>query len=404
MLLMYFNVSMTILDKTRKYATREVFIGSFIYMYMKKFIYMDAASTTPLSKTVVEKMRPFFSQKYGNPGSPHALGEQASSAMTAAREQLARAIGARAWELTFTSGGTEANNLAIQGIAAAHPERRKIIVSALEHSSVWEVALHLKAQGYEILIAPVTCQGIVDYAFLEREIDKKTLLVSIMHVNNEIGTIQDIARIGSLCRRKGAYFHTDAVQSFGKLALDVRKMHIDLLTASAHKIGGPKGIGFLYVRENIRVEPIIRGGGQERGVRGGTENVAGIVGFASAYTGMQRLNFAHIRKSRDALLKELEALGGTLNGAREERIHTNINLSFAGVDAEMLVAKLSHSGIYCSTRSACLSKQKKENRVLRAIGLNKEQAESSVRLTLCRPLSSSEHHFVVRTFGRFLNR
>jgi len=369
-------------------------------MYMKP-IYLDNAATTPVYPAVVNAMQPYFTRIFGNPSSPHALGEAAQKEMQDARRMLAKGIGAQPWEIVFTSGGTEANNLAIQGITRTtrtNSARKKIIISAIEHSSVWEPVELLKNQGYKTVIVPVTREGIVKYDVLEHEIDANTLLVSIMYINNEIGTIQDIARIGALCHAKGAYFHTDAVQSFGKLPIDVKKFNIDLMSASAHKIGGSKGIGLLYIRENIPLQPLIVGGEQEKGIRGGTENVAGIVGFAKANEITKKLPVAKVKSSRDKLLQELEKLGGIPNTPHEQCIYTAINIHFPNVDADLLVMKLSHLGVYCSTRSACLSKQKEENRILGALGLSKSIQKSSLRLTLHAPLTRYEQGQVVRAF------
>ena len=368
-----------------------------------KPIYLDNAATTPAYPEVIIAMQPYFTKIYGNPSSPHALGETAQKAMQDARRMLAKEIGAQPWEIVFTSGGTEANNLVISGITRAASAKKKIIISAIEHSSVWEPVELLKNKGYTVIIVPVTSRGIVKYDVLEREIDAKTLLVSIMHVNNEIGTIQDIVRIGTLCHAKGAYFHTDAVQSFGKLPIDVKKSNIDFLSASAHKIGGPKGVGLFYVRENLSIQPLIVGGGQERGVRGGTENVAGIVGFAKANEITKKLPVMKVKISRDNLLQELEKLGGIPNSSREQCIYTTINIHFPSVDADLLVMKLSHLGVYCSTRSACLSKQKKENRILSALELSKAVQKSSLRLTLHTPLTLLEQKQVLSAFQTSLS-
>lgn len=348
-------------------------------------------------------MQPYFTKIFGNPSSPHALGETAQKAMQDARSKLADGIGAKPWEIVFTSGGTEANNLAIQGITKAKSVKKKIIISAIEHSSVLEPAELLKNQGYNVVIIPVRREGIVNYDVLENEIDADTLLVSIMHVNNEIGTIQNIARIGVLCHTKGAYFHTDAVQSFGKLPIDVKRLKIDLMSASAHKIGGPKGIGLLYMREDIHLQPMIIGGNQERGIRGGTENVAGIIGFAKANEITKKLPVAKVQASRDKLLHELEKLRGIPNSSSENCIYTTINIHFPDVDADLLVMKLSHLGVHCSTRSACLSKQKKENRILGALGLSKAAQKSSLRLTLHTPLTAHEQKQAVRAFQTALS-
>jgi cysteine desulfurase len=367
-------------------------------------VYLDNAATTPVLPEVVQAMQLFFTKHYGNPSSPHTLGEEAEKEMQNARTVLARTIGAKPEEIVFTSGGTEANNLAVLGLAAAKKDKKKIVVSAIEHSSVWEPAMSLKERGYDVVVVPVTAEGIVEYAALERAIDEKTLLVSVMHVNNEIGTIQDIRAIGELCRKRGAHFHTDAVQSFGKLLIDVRKNNIDLLTASAHKLGGPKGIGFLYLRSGIKVQPRLIGGGQERGIRAGTENVAGIIGFAVAVEKEKNVSNTAVKKSRDELLLELEKLGGVLNGAREEIIQTHCNVAFPSFDAELLVQKLSQRGVYCSTRSACLSKQQKENRVLQALGLPRQRQESSIRLSLHKPLTNAELRKVIRAFREALRK
>ena len=365
-------------------------------------VYLDNAATTPVHPRVFRAMKPFFTETFGNPSSPHAFGEYAATAVYKSRETLARALGAKPWELIFTSGGSEANNLALRGICTTGLNKKKVIISAIEHSSVWEPLESLRNEGYEVVVAPVDSEGLVDIVAFEKMLDAQTILVSIMHVNNEIGTIQNIARIGALCQKNGVIFHTDAVQSFGKLSFDVNTSRIDLLTASAHKIGGPKGIGFLYIREGIPLRPLILGGGQERGLRGGTENVSGIVGFAAAYEVSQDMPFAKIQKSSDALLHDLAGLGGLLNGSHEQRVHAIINIVFPGIDAELLVAKLSRRGIYCSTRSACLSKQQKEHRVLKAIGLSETLRESSVRLTLHMPLTLAEHAYVVRAFRKAL--
>ncbi len=361
-------------------------------------IYLDHAATTPVHPAVIKAMLPYFAREFGNPSSPHAMGESAAEAVNEARAALARTIGAQPHELFFTSGGTEANNLALRGALGTESSKKKLVISAIEHSSIWDVAEHLKSEGYQIAVVPVDCDGLIQYAALERAIDTSTALVSIMHVNNEVGTIQNLARIGALCKRVGALFHTDAVQGFGKIPLKPGQMNVDLLTASAHKIGGPKGIGFLYARAGVDLQPLLIGGGQERGLRSGTENVPGIVGLARAAQLMNGHLHSRTRTSAEQLLCALENLGGMLHGSKVDRIPSIMNLSFADIDAEVLVQKLSRRGVYCSTRSACLSKQHRENRVLEALGIPRREREQSIRISLGRPLTSRELAAIVRAF------
>ena len=354
-----------------------------------KPLYLDAASTTPVFPAVVKAMMPFFSQTYGNPSSPHTLGEQALKALNDARTRLARELHAKPQEIIFTSGATESNNLALFGLAH-HSKKKKIIVSSIEHASMRAPCDYLRSWGYTIVTLPVNSEGFVDCARLEKEIDDATLLVSVMHANNVVGTLQDIGTIGKLCRKKNILFHTDAAQSFGKHAIDVRAMNVDLLSASAHKIGGPKGVGLLYVREGINLGTVMFGGGQERGIRSGTENVAGAVGFATAIAEVKKKDWKKISRCRDTLMQELEKMGGVVNGSRVYRLANNVHVSFPPVDSEMLVTRLSQKGIYVSTGSACESRGDKEDYVLRALGLGKKEIEGSIRISLWDALSQNE--------------
>lgn len=354
-----------------------------------KALYLDAASTTPVFPSVVQAMKSLFIERYGNPSSPHAMGDDALKTLTHARTLLAKEINARPHEVIFTSGATESNNLALFGLAH-NAKKKKIIMSAIEHASIREPCEYLRSWGYTIVTLPVNAHGFIDLPRLEKEIDSDTFLVSIMHANNVVGTLQDIASIGALCRKKGVVFHTDAAQSFGKLKIDVRAMQIDLLSASAHKIGGPKGIGLLYVREGLSLGPVQFGGGQERGVRSGTENVAGAVGFSKALEEVKKKDWTRISRCRDALMNELEKIGGVINGSRIYRLANNVHVSFPGVDADMLVTRLSHKGIYVSTGSACESRGEKDDHVLRALGLGKKEIEGSIRISLWDALSSAD--------------
>jgi cysteine desulfurase len=357
---------------------------------MKEVIYLDNASTTPCYKEVVKVMNEVMLNNFGNPSSSHALGENARDLLIEAKRTISKEINSKPFEVIFTSGATESNNIAIRSLALAYPKRKKIIISAIEHSSIYEVCEYLREKGYQIVHIPVDKEGFVDLIKLENEIDDSTLLVSIMHANNEIGVIQDISAIGEICRAKKALFHTDAVQSFTKDKIDVQTMKIDLLSASGHKIGGPKGIGFLYVREDVNLVPIIFGGDQEKGLRGGTENVAGIVGFSKAVEITKKIDQKQIKEIRNIFIEKLEKMGCKINGSKNKRLANNINAIFPKKDSETIVSKLSDKGIMCSTRSACLSKQKKENRVLSALGLSKEESNSSVRFSISEKTSEKE--------------
>lgn len=368
----------------------------------RRTIYLDNAATTLVYKEVVEEMESYLTEEFGNPSSPHALGERALEEMNNARKKFAAEIWAKEKEIIFVSGGTEANNTALLGTVPEKMGKNKIFVSAIEHSSVYEVAQYLKSIEYDVREIPVDKDGLIDLDRLGNAIDDKTLLVSVMQVNNEIGVIQNIKAVGEFCKKKGALFHTDAVQSFGKERINVREMNIDLLSASAHKIGGPKGIGFLYAREGVEIKPLIMGGGQEAGRRGGTENVSGIVGFSKALKIIKKIDKEKVRKLRNYLISKLEKIGGKINGSKERRIYNNVNVSFPGTDAERLVLYLSQKGIMCSTRSACLSKQQKENRVLRALGLNEEEIRSSLRLVLNEFITKNDINFVVEEIRKFL--
>ncbi|MDO8460250.1 MAG: cysteine desulfurase family protein [Nanoarchaeota archaeon] len=367
-------------------------------------LYLDNAATTKVSKEVVKEMEKYFTEEYGNPSSLHELGENANKVLNKAREVIAKEIGAKAWEIIFTSGGTESDNLAIQGLARAYLKKKKIVVSSIEHSAVLETCEFLKTSGYEIIKIPVDCGGCVKIDVLHDVLNKHAkdvLVVSIIHVNNIIGTIQNIEEIGKICRKKEVLFHTDAVQSFGKLNIDVGKMNIDLLSASGHKIGGPKGVGCLYVREGVKISPVIFGGGQERGIRNGTENVPAIIGFAKALSLSKKINKENIRKLRDKLIANLEKIGGKINGSKKNRIYNNVHVSFSGIESDSLVVFLSQRGIYVSAGSACDSKKEKEDHVLRAIGVKDKDVLGSIRITLNENLSERDIEFVIKEIKRF---
>jgi len=341
-------------------------------------IYLDNASTTPLDKEVIKAMLPFLKEKFGNPSSPHSLGHEAKQAIEKARNQVSSLINAEPEEIIFTSGGTEANNLALKCFQA-----EKIVTSSIEHHAVLEVA---KASGKQVVIIPVDAEGIININELKSKIAPNSL-ASIMHVNNEVGAIQPIEEISKLCKQAGAIFHTDAVQSFGKLNIDVKKLGIDMLSASSHKINGPKGIGFLYIRKDLKskLNPLLHGGGQEFGLRSGTENVAGIVGFGKAAELSKKkiMQAGKLKELRDYFIKEmLKIPGAKLNGSFEKRIFNNANFTIKDIEGEALVLMLNQSKIYCSTGSACSSLGHKSSHVLKAMGLSDEEIHSSVRFSL----------------------
>jgi len=344
-----------------------------------KEIYLDNAATTKTYNETTAEIEKCLKEDYGNPSSVHELGEKARKTIDKARKEIAREINAKAEEIIFTSGATESNNMAIFGLAKANPNKKTIVISEIEHPSLIEPCNELEKRGYNI-IKIETEDGIVNINELKRVLDayKDILLVSVMHVNNIIGTIQPIYEIASLCNQKRILFHTDAVQSFGKLSIDVSK-GIDLLSASGHKIGALKGIGFIYAKKGVKIEPLIYGGGQERGLRSGTENVPGIIGFASALNEVKKINKEKIKKLRDKLMIGLEKIGGKINGSREKRIYNNVNVSFLA-DSDMIVQYLSNKGIYVSSGSACESKKEKADKYFGGVRivLNEETTEQDI--------------------------
>ncbi len=364
----------------------------------KKIIYLDDAATTCVCDEIISEMNYIHKLNYGNPSSPHEMGERALEIVNGAREKIAREIGAKAWEIVFTSGSTESNNLAFLGLGRTElgKKRKKIIISSIEHSSIFAICTALKKEGFEIVEIPVNKEGLINMGKLEKEIDNNTLLVSVIHANNEIGVVQDIGKIGEICRGRGIYFHTDCAQSFGKLEINADNMKIDLLSAGAHKIGGPKGIGLLYIREGVEISPLIYGGGQERGLRGGTENVAGIAGFAKALELSKKIDKGKIKDVRDYFIFGLKELGGKINGSKEKRTYNNVNVCFNGIDGERVVLALSLKGIMCSTGSACESKKKIEARVLKALGLSEKEILGSLRFSLGEDISNKEIDIVLK--------
>jgi len=372
-------------------------------------IYLDHAATTPVRKEVLEEMQPYFSKKYGNASSPHALGREANGALQEARVKVAGVINAMPEEIYFTSGGSEADNTALKGLAFANKDKgNHIIISSIEHDAVLNTCKFLEQNGFEVTYLPVDKYGFVNCEDIERAITKKTILISVMHANNEIGTIEPIANIGTLAQEKGVYFHTDAVQTFGKIPIDVEKMGVDLLSASSHKIYGPKGVGALYVKKGIEIQPLIHGGGHENGLRSGTENVAGIVGFGKAAElaeNERAIEAGREIKLRDRLIKNaLKIKNSRLNGHPAMRLPNNANFSFKFIEGEGLVLDLDGYGIAASSGSACSSKSLEPSHVLLAIGLKHEEAHGSLRLTLGRDTKDKDIDYVLRVLPKSVER
>lgn len=368
-----------------------------------KNIYLDYAATTPVDPRVLKAMLPYFNKRFGNTMSLHSFGQEAKSALEDSREKVADLIGAKPEEIIFTSSATESNNMALKGIAFAslgNPAYAKassgkhIIISSIEHPCIMESAKWLEKQGFEITRLSVDKYGFVNPEEVRKEIKKETILVSVIHASNEIGTIQEISEIGRICKEIGVLFHTDAVQSVGKIPVDVNKMNVDLLTASSHKMYGPKGSACLFIREGTNIEPILHGGGQERGMRSSTINIPAIVGFGEACKIAKKemlKDDKRIKKMRDRLIKgvleniEHSYLNGPPVGEarhQRKRLSNNINFRFSFIEGEGLIVRLDLEGIAASTGSACSSVKLEPSHVLMALGLKHEEAHGSLRISL----------------------
>ena len=349
-------------------------------------IYLDNAASTPVHEQVLQEMIPFLKEQFGNPSSIHSYGRLAQRAIQNARKQIAFLINAQPNEILLTSGGTESNNTALFGIASLH-KGKHIITSSIEHEAILEPCKKLEKEGYRIRYIPVNDSGTVNPKDVENSISSDTCLVSIMFANNEVGTIQSIQEISKICNEKNIIFHTDAVQAVGKIEVDVKELGIDLLSISSHKINGPKGVGALYIKNGIEINPFIYGGGQENGLRSGTENVASIVGFGKACQlakDNMKPNNLHLQNLRDELISKVmeEIPHAKLNGHHQKRLPNNAHFTFLGVNGEDLIIKLDENGIAASTGSACSVRVQKESHVLKAMGFSHDQITGSLRLTV----------------------
>lgn len=377
---------------------------------MKQFIYADNAATTKMSDVAVKAMLPYLQEIYANASSVHLLGQRSAAALFSARQQVAQVLNCAPKEVFFTSGGSEADNQALISAAAIGKKQGKchIVSTAMEHHAILHTLEALQAEGFTVTLLRPQADGIVTATQVAEAITDTTCLVSVMYANNETGAIQPIREIGALCRKRGVLFHTDAVQAAGHLAIDVQRDNIDMLSLSAHKFHGPKGIGLLFDKSNIQLTSLIRGGGQERGKRAGTENLPGIIGLAAALKDAQenmQQNTAYIKGLRDALRNGLDKIDGAgFNGSREHCLPGTVNYSFLGVNGETLLSLLSNEGICCSSGSACSAGSLEPSHVLLALGLSHEMAQSALRFSLCEYNTIDEVQTIITKVTEAVNR
>lgn len=376
----------------------------------KQFIYADNAATTKMSDVAVKAMLPYLQEIYANASSVHLLGQRSAAALFSARQQVAQVLNCAPKEVFFTSGGSEADNQALISVAALGKKQGKchIVSTAMEHHAILHTLEALQAEGFTVTLLRPQADGIVTATQVAEAITDTTCLVSVMYANNETGAIQSIREIGALCRKRGVLFHTDAVQAAGHLAIDVQRDNIDMLSLSAHKFHGPKGIGLLFAKSSIQLTSLIRGGGQERGKRAGTENLPGIIGLAAALKDAQehmQQNTAYITGLRDALRNGLDKIDGAgFNGSREHCLPGTVNYSFRGVNGEALLSLLSNEGICCSSGSACSAGSLEPSHVLLALGLSHETAQSALRFSLCEYNTMDEVQTIITKVTEAVNR
>lgn len=377
---------------------------------MKQFIYADNAATTKMNDVAVRAMLPYLQEIYANASSMHLLGQRSAAALFSARQQVAQVLNCAPKEVFFTSGGSEADNQALISAAALGKKQGKchIVSTAMEHHAILHTLEALENQGFTVTLLRPQADGIVTATQVAEAITDTTCLVSVMYANNETGAIQPICEIGALCRKRGVLLHTDAVQAAGHLAIDVQRDNIDMLSLSAHKFHGPKGIGLLFAQSNIQLTSLIRGGGQERGKRAGTENLPGIIGLAAALKDAQenmQQNTAYITGLRDALRNGLDKIDGAgFNGSREHCLPGTVNYSFQGVNGETLLSLLSNEGICCSSGSACSAGSLEPSHVLLALGLSHETAQSALRFSLCEYNTMDEVQTIITKVTEAVNR
>jgi len=369
-------------------------------------IYLDNAATTKVDERVLAEMLPYFTEKYGNASSQHLMGQEAKNALEKSRRIIAKSIGAKTYEIIFTSGGTESNNFALKGLFFSHyPEKNHIIITKTEHDCILNTCKWLEKKGAKITYLDVDKEGFVNLNDIEEAITDKTLLVSVIHGNNEVGTIQNLEAIGKICKEKNVLFHTDACQSFTKVDLNVKKQNLDLVTLNSHKIHGPKGVGVLYIKDGTKITTLAHGGGHERKLRSGTENVSGIVGFAKAVEIAKSKDVESMEKLRDKLIEGLLKIPNVqLNGPRKNRLCNNVNVSFNNIEGESIGGYLENLGIYVSTGSACMSHSLEPSHVLKAIGLSPIQSNSSLRISISKYTTEEDIDYVLDSIEKIVKK
>lgn len=380
-------------------------------MFSKKLeVYFDNAATTRVDDKVVEAMLPYFIDKYGNASSQHIKGTEAKEALEKSRKIIAKSLGADSREIIFTSGGTESNNLALKGLFFWNQENKTgknhIITTKIEHDCVINTCKWLETQGAKVTYLDVDSEGFVNPKDIEKSITDKTFLVSIIHGNNEIGTIQDLETIGKICKSKGVLLHTDACQSFTKVPMDVSKLNLSLVTLNAHKIHGPKGVGALYIKDGVKITTLAHGGGHERKLRSGTENIPGIVGFAKAVDIADKKDIKKMNEVRDKLIEGILKIQNVkLNGPRgDKRLCNNINVSFNNIEGESVGGYLEQLGIYTSTGSACMSHSLEPSHVLKALGVTPVQSNSSLRVSISKYTTEKEVEYFLEHLPKIVEK
>lgn len=373
----------------------------------KKKIYLDNSASTKVDEKVLKAMIPYFSEKYANASSKHEAGQQIREVVENSRKIISKTINAKPNEIIFTSGGTESNNFALKGLFFYNKQnnsgKNHIITTKIEHASILETCKWLEKQGAKITYLDVDEQGFIDLEQFKKSITEKTFLVSIIHGNNEIGTIQDLEKIGKICKEKKVLFHTDACQSFTKIPIDVKKLSLDLISLNSHKIHGPKGVGALYIKESVKIIPLIHGGGHEFQMRSGTENVSGIIGFAEAVKIADKKDVIKMKKLQNKLIEEILRIPNTkLNGSKEKRLCNNVNVSFKDIDGETIASYLEKEKIYISTGSACQSHE--SSHVLKAIGLKENEINGSIRISLSKYTTEKDIDYFLEQIKKIVEK
>lgn len=370
--------------------------------------YFDNAATTKIDENALKEMLPYFTENYGNASSLHMQGTKSKHALEKSRKIIAKSINSKSEEIYFTSGGTESNNWALKGLFwKNYPSKNHIITTEIEHDCILKTCKWLESQGAKVTYLKVDKEGFISLENLKKSITNKTFLVSIIHANNEIGTIQNIQEIAKICKEKKVLFHSDACQSYTKIPINVKKQNIDLLTINSHKIHGPKGVGALYIKEGIEISPLLHGGGHEKRKRSGTENIPGIVGFAKAAENVKEKEIKKMISFRDKIIEEIieKIPRAKLNGPRgEKRICNNINISFGDVEGEAIGGYLEREKIYVSTGSACMSNTLSSSHVLKAIGISDLEQNSSIRISLSRYTTEKEINYLLKKLPEIIKK